>query len=111
WFADGRMATFDCGFTLPFRRWLEITGSDAVIWIPELWLPLPRATYSIRREGRPVEEVAIEGEDQIQHMIENFGRPVLTDKPVTPPAEEAVKTLRVLDALAKSAREKREIPV
>jgi predicted dehydrogenase len=111
WFADGRMATFDCGFTHPFRRWLEIAGSEAVVWIPELWLPLPRATYYIRREGKPVEEVAIEGEDQIQHMIENFGRAVLDGEPVKPPPEEAVKTLRVLDALAKSARENREMPV
>jgi predicted dehydrogenase len=105
WFADGRMATFDCGFTLPFRRWLEITGTEAVVWVPEMWLPLPRATYYIRREGQPVEEVALEGEDQIQQMIENFSRAVLENQPVTPPPEEAVKTLRVLDALARSARD------
>jgi len=111
WLADGRMATFDCGFTLPFRRWLEITGSDAVVWIPELWLPLPRATYYIHREGIPVEEVAIKGEDQIQHMIENFSRAVLDGEPVTPSPEEAVKTLQVLDALARSAREGREVAV
>src|SRR5262249_10572197 len=66
WLADGRMATFDCGFTLPFRRWLEIVGTEAVVWVPELWIPLPRATYYIRREGRPVEEVALDGKDQIQ---------------------------------------------
>ena len=29
WFADGRMATFDCGFTQPFRQWLEIVGAKA----------------------------------------------------------------------------------
>jgi predicted dehydrogenase len=111
WWADGRMATFDCGFTHLFRRWLEITGTEAVVWVPELWIPLPRATYYIYREGRPTEEVAIEGEDQIQHMIENFSRAVLEDQPVTPPPEEAVKTLRVLDALGKSAREGRVVEI
>jgi len=111
WFSDGRMATFDCGFTLPFRRWLEITGTEAVISIPELWIPLPRATYYIRREGRPVEEVAIDGEDQIQHMIENFSRAVLDNRPIIPGPEEAVRTLRVLDALAKSARQERMVGV
>jgi predicted dehydrogenase len=111
WFPDGRMATFDCGFTHPFRRWLEITGTEAVVWIPELWIPRPRATYYVSREGKPVEEVAVEGEDQIQHMIENFSRAVLENRPVMPSPEEAVKTLRVLDALAKSPREGRIVAV
>src|SRR5262245_27830183 len=111
WFADGRTATFDCGFTLPFRRWLEITGTEAIVWIPELWIPLPRATYFVRREGKPVEELAIEGEDQIQLMIEKFSRAVLENRPVMPPVEEAVKTLRALDALAKSARDGRLMAV
>jgi predicted dehydrogenase len=111
WFADGRMATFDCGFTHPFRRWLEITGTEAVVWIPELWIPLRRATYYVYREGKSVEEVAIEGEDQIQHMIENFSRAVLENQPVTPAPQEAVNTLRVLDALAMSAREGRVVDI
>jgi predicted dehydrogenase len=110
-FADGRMATFDCGFTLPYRRWLEIVGTEATLDIPEMWIPLPRATYYIRREGKPVEEFAIEGEDQIQHMIENFSRAVLENQLVTPSPNEAVKTLRVLDALGKSAREGRAVEV
>src|SRR5437660_1240109 len=111
WLADGRLATSDCGFTLPYRRWLEITGTEAVVWVPEMWIPLPRATYYIYREGKPVEEVAVEGEDQIQHMIENFSRAVLEDQPVTPLPEEAVKTLRVLDALGKSAGEGQAIAI
>src|SRR5262249_34523440 len=109
--ADGRMATFDCGFTLPYRGWLEIVGTEGTVDIPEMWVPLPRATCTIRREGKPVEEVVIEGEDQIQLMIENFSQAVLENQPVTPPPEEAVKTLRVLDALAKSAREGRVVVV
>src|SRR5262249_20446545 len=57
--ADGRMGTFDCGFTLPFRGWLEIVGTEGTVEVPEMWLPLPRATYVIRREGKPVEEVVL----------------------------------------------------
>jgi D-xylose 1-dehydrogenase (NADP+, D-xylono-1,5-lactone-forming) len=55
--------------------------------------------------------VAVEGEDQIQHMLENFSRYVLDNTPVVPAAEEAIKTLRVLDALTRSAREERVVPV
>ena len=108
-FADGRLASFDCGFTMPLRSWLEITGTEGVIHVPEMWVPSsPRATFTIRRGDR-TDKVVIEGEDQIQHMIEDFGRSVLEGVPVRPSPDEAVKTLRVLDALARSAREGKEV--
>ena len=42
-------------------------------------------------------------------MIENFSRAALDSQPVSPAPEEAVRTLRVLDALAESAREGRVV--
>jgi D-xylose 1-dehydrogenase (NADP+, D-xylono-1,5-lactone-forming) len=111
WLADGRVATFDCGFTHPLRQWLEITGSKGVLSIPEMWLPGRRATWTITpNEGIP-EQQAVEGEDQIVYMLEDFGRAVLNGEPVRPAPEEAVKSLRVLDALAESARNARECNV
>lgn len=107
WLADGRTAAFDCGFTLPLRQWLEAVGTEGVLRVPDLWVPGPRATFTIEREGRPTEEVAIEGEDQVRHMIEDFGQAVREKTPMRPNPEEAVLGLRVLDALAKSAREGR----
>ena len=104
WLADGRVGAFDCGFTMPVRPWLEIAGTEGVVTVPDLWIPGPRATYTVRREGRPEEEVVVEGEDQIVHMIDDFSRAVLFGEPVRPAPDEAVKTLRVLDALARSAR-------
>lgn len=106
WFADGRMATFDCGFVHPLRQWLEITGTEGVVVVPEMWLPPRRAVFEVRREGRTEVEVhALEGHDQIQLMLENFGTYVLEGRPVQPPPEEAVATLRALDGLSRSARE------
>lgn len=110
-FADGRMASFDCGFTLPLRGWLEITGTDGVIRVPEMWLPHPRATWEVQRHGKPAETHAVEGEDQMVHMLDDFAAAVWAGRDPTPPPEEAVKTLRVLDALARSAREGREVEV
>lgn len=110
-FADGRTGSFDCGFTAPFRGWLEIVGSKGVVRIPEMWLPPARATYTVEREGRAAEVVAVEGEDQIVHMIQNFGRAVLEGREPTPSPDQAVRTLKVLDALATSAREGREVRV
>jgi predicted dehydrogenase len=109
WFADGRTATFDCGFTQPLRGWLEITGREASVFVPEMWVPGRRANYFIRREGREPEEVVVEGEDQIARMIDNFSDAVQNGNSVRPSTDEAVKTLRVLDALARSAREGREV--
>jgi len=111
WLADGRVGAFDCGFTMPLRGWMEITGSEGVVYVPDLWLPGPRATFTVRREGRPEEEVAVEGEDQVVRMIDDFSAAVLDGRPVCPSPDEAVKTLRVLDALARSAREGREATV
>ncbi len=111
WFADGRTAAFDCGFTMPLRSWLEITGSEGVIRVPEMWLPPPRATFEIHRDGTPIEVVTMNETDQIVHMIEDFGNAVLQKQPLQPPVEEAVGTLRVLDALARSAREQRVVAV
>jgi predicted dehydrogenase len=111
WFSEDRMGAFDCGFTLPQRSWLEIAGTEGVVTIPEMWVPPARATYRIQRPGKTIEEVVIEGEDQVAHMIENFGRAVLLKQPVNAAPEEAVQTLRVLDALARSAQEERTIIV
>jgi predicted dehydrogenase len=111
WLADGRLGSFDCGFTAPMRQWLEIIGTEGVVFVCDMWLPAPRAVFTVEREGRPPEKIAVEGEDQIVHMLDDFGRAVLQGKSVQPPPEEAVRTLRVLDALARSAREGRVVEV
>src|SRR5260370_10941618 len=108
WLADGRVGVFDCGFTLPYRAWLEVVGTGGTVFVPDLWLPAARATYQVRREGRPVEEAAVESHDQIAHMLDDFGRAMLRGEPERPPAEEAGRTLRVLDAPCLSARGSRE---
>jgi predicted dehydrogenase len=111
WLADGRVATFDCGFTTPLRQWLEITGTEGVIQVPQMWLPDERAAFTIDREGKGIEVIETPGHDQIVCMLEDFSRAVLDGTPVWPSAEEAERTLRVLDALARSAREGRAVEV
>lgn len=111
WLADGRVGAFDCGFTLPFRGWLEIVGTEGTVRVPEMWLPPRRAVAEVHCEGCVPREMGVEGEDQIVHMIENFSLAVLEKRSVGPAPEEAVKTLRVLDALARSAREGQAVAV
>jgi D-xylose 1-dehydrogenase (NADP+, D-xylono-1,5-lactone-forming) len=108
---DGRAATFDCGFTLPYRGTVEITGTGGVLTIPEMWLPPHRARRLIKREQQEAQEFAVEGADQIVEMLDDFSGAVLRGEPVRPDPDETVKTLKVLDALTRSAREEREMPV
>ena len=111
WLADGRVASFDCGFTSPLRQWLEIVGTTGVIRVPEMWVPGPSATFAVERDGKPAEVHATEGEDQIAHMLDDLSRAVLDRQPVYPDPRNAAGTLRVLDALARSAAERREVDV
>jgi predicted dehydrogenase len=111
WLDDDRVGTFDCAFTLPSRGWLEITGTQGVLRVPDMWVPGPRAAFTLARSGKAPEEVVVEGADQVVCMIEDFSRAVLDGTPVRPDPEEAVRTLRVLDALARSAQEERESEV
>jgi predicted dehydrogenase len=111
WLSDGRMGTFDCGFTQPTRQWLEITGTAGVIRVMDMWLPDEQASFTIEREGAAPDVISVPGHDQIACMLDNFSWSVLHRVPIRPDPSEAVKTLRVLDALAKSAGEERQIDV
>lgn len=110
-FADGRMASFDCGFTLPLRGWLEITGTKGTIRIPEMWLPKPKATFEVELNEQPAISHTIEGEDQMVHMLDDFAHAVWENREPKPSPSEAIKTLRVLDALTRSVQEGREVDI
>jgi predicted dehydrogenase len=110
-FADGRLASFDCGFTLPLRGWLEVTGTKGTVRVPRMWLPAARATWEVELNNEAPVEHAVEGADQMVHMLDDFAQAVWEGRDPTPPPDEAVKTLRVLDALARSARHGREVEV
>src|SRR5207247_942893 len=110
-FTGGVVGLFDCGFTLPWRQWLEISGTEGFIRVPEMWIPLAGDDFTISRDGRDPERVVVNGRDQIACMIEDFGRAVFRNEEPRPSPEEAVKTLRVLDAVARSAREGKTIEV
>src|SRR5262249_1131129 len=111
WFADGRVRAFDCGFTLPRRGWLEIGATEGGGSIPEMWQPPRRARFTVQPKAGGAEEFAVEGEDQILQVIDHFSRAALESEPVSPLPEEAVRTLRLLDALSESAREGRVVSV
>ncbi len=112
-FADGRTATFDCGFTHPLRTHLEIVGTEACVRVPNMWIPNDRAAFEVIRQdgdfGNKVEVIETPGENQMVHMLDDFAQAVHEKRDCYPNPDEAVKTNRVMDALAKSAKEGREV--
>jgi xylose dehydrogenase (NAD/NADP) len=114
-FADGRTANFDCGFTHPLRTWVEIVGSEAVVRVPNMWIPDDKAVFQVFRQkgdfDTEIEEIATPGENQMVHMLDDFAAAVREKREPYPNPDEAVKLGRVMDALAKSAREGIEVKV
>jgi predicted dehydrogenase len=108
-FADLGVASFDCGFTLPYRPWMEIVGTKGSIRIPRMWLPHAKATWEVELNGEPPVEHSIDGECQMVHMLDDFATAVWGERDTDPPPDEAVRSLRVMDALTRSVREGREV--
>ena len=112
-FADGRTANFDCGFTAPLRTWVEILGTEAVVRVPNMWIPDDQAVFQVVRQagdfGNGIEEIATPGENQMVHMLDDFAAAVREKREPYPNPGEAVKTLKVLDALKKSAFDGKEV--
>ncbi len=114
-FADGRTALMDCGFDHPLRTHVEIVGTTGTIRVPNLWIPDADAAFEIRRQsgdfGHAVEVVTTPGADQMVAMLDHFAEAVHEARDCRPHPTEAIKTARVTDALAQSAREGREVAV
>lgn len=114
-FADGRTANFDCGFTHPLRTWVEIVGAEHVVRVPNMWIPDERATFQVIRQsgdfGIQIEEIDTPGENQMVHMLDDFAAAVREKREPYPNPDEAVKSLKVMDALLRSAKEGKEVAV
>ena len=114
-FADGRTAHLDCGFTHPLRTWVELVGTTGCIRIPNLWIPDEQAEFYVCKPAgefdEAVEVVPTPGENQMVHMLDHFAQAVAAGRDADPHPDEAVRTLRVLDALAASASEGKEVAV
>lgn len=82
-----------------------------MVRIPQMWLPPTCATFEIVREDQPVEIATVECASQIARMLEDFANTVVEGREARPSPEEAVQTLKVLDALVMAAREGKEVGV
>src|SRR5262249_10222048 len=83
-FGHDRTGSFDCGFTLPLRTAMEIVGTQGVIRIPHMWVPLSGQSYFEVELAGKVETISVEGGNQIVNMLQNFGEAVSQGREVTP---------------------------
>lgn len=104
-FADGVIASFQCGLSARRRETYEIGGTDAYLRVPDAFLPgTGDADIEEYREDGAAVVHRIEGVDEYRCMVEHFADCVLTGTPPRYSAQEAARNMRVIEALYESVR-------
>lgn len=93
------LAVVDCGFHVPFRSDLEVVGEKGSITFPKAWLPDEEATVVINGETEKLPPA-----NQYVNEFEHFSQCVLNGTPPRYGPEDAVKQMRVVDAVRRSIR-------
>lgn len=113
-FSGGRLAMVEAGFTSALQQTFSILGTQGAIELPQdAFLPWEKDAW-FRLRGVNEEEGRVEvipGADEYQLMVEHFGDAVLGNGSLDFSPEESVNNLRVLDALARAAREGNQVAV
>ncbi len=110
WYSDERMASFDCGFDTVMRQWFEIAGMKNSLVCDDF--VLPNSTESARYfmhdgSGKKRKEFVIKNGVQEVSMIEDFAAIVKSGKLDPRWPAETLATQKVIDALAKSAKQEK----
>lgn len=108
-FPSGGQGLIDCSFERPLRHTYEVIGTRGRLVVPAAFdIRLdPGAVHVYHPAGRAerVEVIPFESTDHYRLMVEHFGRAVLDCEPLRYPASEGETNIRVLEALARAARE------
>jgi xylose dehydrogenase (NAD/NADP) len=111
-FPKGRIGLVEASFTSALQQTFSIMGTEGAIELPQdAFIPWEKeARFWVRKsdaeEGRM--EI-VPGADEYRLMVEHFAEAVLEEKPLDFSPEESVANTRVLDALARAAREGRAV--
>ena len=113
-FSGGRLAVVEASFQSALQQTFSIVGTEGAIELPhDAFIPWEKdAVFRLR--GVDDEEGKVEvlpGTDEYQLMVEHFADAVLGNGDLDFPPEESVNNMRVLDALARAARESRPAAV
>ncbi|HEU4751595.1 MAG TPA: Gfo/Idh/MocA family oxidoreductase [Armatimonadota bacterium] len=100
---------FDCSFESTGRAGIEVVGDQGRIEIPRPWLPGTEPAAVLVWDKNGCEELKTEGVNHYQLMVEHFSDCILNHRPPARGPEDALENMRVLEALRRSAREKRRV--
>ena len=103
-FPGGEIGVVTCSFRTALRQNYEVVGRDGVIEVSLAFVPEGEEAPLVLIRGADVETVRFPKTDQYQLMVEHFADCVLHGRPLRFPPTEARANMRVLDALAQSAR-------
>jgi predicted dehydrogenase len=108
-FSGGRTALVSSSFKAGGQGVYQVIGTRGTIEVPRAIIPGMGSRIAqglvivVDADGRRTEE-SFEAADHYRLMVEAFADAVLAGRPVPYPPEDAVGNLRVLDAIAASAR-------
>lgn len=102
-FPNGRRATFDCGFALPYRCDYEVVGSKGRIYCPNAILPGDHAELKIEIGGKTDRET-FQGVNQWALEFEHLSKCIVEDTRPAYDTEDAIKQQKVIDAIYRSTR-------
>lgn len=107
-----RTATFTCSTQLTRAQSASLHGTTGRLEIEfPLNPPFEHASRIVLHDDRGAHEFAFAPCNQFTLQGEAFNLAILNDTPVPTPLEDAVANMKVLDALAQSAEEKRWVEV
>ncbi len=109
-FSGGRIGLFTSSFRTALDWGVEIVGTQGRIHVPSPWKPDAHlSSFTVETNGK-AKKVEVKNGGNIYHLeMENFCRCILNNKPPALPPEEGLKNMRVIEALKKSALQKKEI--
>ncbi len=102
-FGDGRTATFDCGFRAAGQGSYSAVGTSGQIDVPTAFVPSPDETIVRIVNAAGMREERVAGVDQYQLEAEEFADALRARRPLRIPPDDAVQTLRAIEALHRSA--------
>jgi D-xylose 1-dehydrogenase (NADP+, D-xylono-1,5-lactone-forming) len=109
-FGSGVHAQFDCGFASPFRSYIEIVGSDAVLNIPTPFKPGVKSEITLTR-GENVEVIKIKGQELYLGEVEDMCDAVLLGTPPRISLADSRGNIAAILGLFESAQNGKKTPL
>jgi D-xylose 1-dehydrogenase (NADP+, D-xylono-1,5-lactone-forming) len=96
-------AQFDCSMVIPDHVFMEFVGDEATLIIPNPFIPGPKKTLYLTRNGK-TETIAVKGPDTYISEVEDMADAILLGKPPVVSLAESRANIAAILALFESAK-------